>query len=89
MKLTEKATMWRLKRTQSTSIVLIFPFLTILLFLVIATLALGIIVYAFMMMNEKQMQIKKDLDRTKMLRYRANAGKKGGNIEHERSLENI
>ena len=81
--------MWRLKRTLSTSIVLIFPFLTILLFLVIATLALGIIVYAFMMMNEKQMQIKKDLDRTKMLRYRASAGKKGGNVEHERSLENI
>ena len=56
---------------------------------VIATLALGIIIYAFMIMNEKTMQIKKDLDRTKMLRYRANAGKKGGNVEHERRLENI
>jgi hypothetical protein len=52
-------------------------------------MALGMILYAFMMMNEKQMQIKRDLDRTKMLKYRANAGKKGGNIEHERSLENI
>jgi len=66
-----------------------FSLLDNLALLVIATLALGIIVYAFMMMNEKQMQIKKDLDRTKMLRYRANAGKKGGNVEHERSLENI
>lgn len=58
-------------------------------FYIIASMALGMIVYAFMMMNEKQMQIKKDLDRTKMLRYRANAGKKGGNIEHERRLENV
>ena len=60
-----------------------------LFFIVIASMALGMIVYAFMMMNEKQMQIKRDLDRTKMLRYRANAGKKGGNVEHERRLENI
>lgn len=35
------------------------------------------------------MAIKRDLDRTKMLRYRANAGKKGGNVEYERKLENI
>ena len=60
-----------------------------LIIIVIASMALGIIVYAFMMMNEKQMQIKRDLDRTKMLRYRANAGKKGGNVEHERRLENV
>lgn len=52
-------------------------------------MALGIILYAFMMMNEKQMAIKRDLDRTKMLRYRANAGKKGGNIEYERKLESV
>ena len=52
-------------------------------------MALGMIVYAFMMMNEKQMEIKRNLDRTKMLRYRANAGKQGGNIEHERRLDNI
>jgi len=65
----------------------IFPFN--LFIIVIASMALGMILYAFMMMNEKQMQIKRDLDRTKMLKYRANAGKKGGNIEHERSLENI
>ncbi len=37
-------------------------------FYMIASLSLGIIVYAFMMMNEKQMQIKRDIDRTKMLR---------------------
>ena len=67
-------------------ILILFPYLFVI---VIASMALGMIVYAFMMMNEKQMQIKKDLDRTKMLRYRANAGKKGGNIEHERRLENV
>ena len=42
-----------------------------------------------MMVNEKQMQIKKDLDRTKMLRYRANAGRSGGSIEMDRRVDNI
>ena len=52
-------------------------------------LSLGLIGYAFVMMNEKTMRIKRDLDRTKMLRHKANAGKKGGNIEMERKIDNI
>ena len=58
-------------------------------FYMIAGLSLGVILYAFMMVNEKQMQIKRDLDRTKMLRHKANAGKMGGNKEMERKVENI
>ena len=57
--------------------------------LVITMLSLGIIGYVFMMMNEKQMQIKKDLDRTKMLKYKANSGKTGGNKTMDRASENI
>jgi hypothetical protein len=44
--------------------------------------------YGFVMMNEKQMQIKRNLDRTKLLRHRANAGTKGGGIAVERAREN-
>ena len=58
-------------------------------FYMIASLSLGIIVYAFMMMTEKQMQIKRDIDRTKMLRQKANAGRLGGAIEMDRKVENI
>jgi len=58
-------------------------------FYMIASLSLGIIVYAFMMMTEKQMQIKRDIDRTKMLRQKANTGKLGGAIEMDRKVENI
>ncbi len=58
-------------------------------FYAIASLSLGIIIYAFMMMTEKQMQIKRDIDRTKMLRIKANAGKVGGSIENDRKVENI
>ena len=58
-------------------------------FYMIAALSLGVILYAFMMVNEKQMQIKRNLDRTKMLRHKANAGKLGGNKEMERKVENI
>jgi hypothetical protein len=58
-------------------------------FYMIASLSLGIIVYVFMMMTEKQMQIKRDIDRTKMLRLKANTGKAGGGIEIDRKVENI
>jgi hypothetical protein len=57
--------------------------------LVIASLSLGIIIYVFMMANEKQMQIKKNLDRTKMLRHKANSGKSGGNKKIDRDIEDI
>jgi hypothetical protein len=56
---------------------------------VISTLALGIIVYAFMMVNEKTMQIKKDLDRTKLLRNKAMTGKQGGSKVMDRAVDNI
>lgn len=53
------------------------------------TLSLGLILYAFVMMNEKQMAIKRNIDRTRMLRHKANAGTKGGAIEGERKRENL
>jgi len=42
--------------------------------------------YAFLMVNEKQMRIKEDLERSKTLRTKAAAGRKGANIEAERDL---
>ena len=42
-----------------------------------------------MMVNEKTMQIKKDLDRTKLLRHKANQGKMGGNKTIDRAVDNI
>jgi hypothetical protein len=35
------------------------------------------------------MQIKRDIDRTKLLKIKANAGKQGGNLESERKRENL
>jgi hypothetical protein len=46
----------------------------------IALLSLGVIVYVFFMVNEKQMKIKHDIERTRQLRIRGNEGKKGGNV---------
>ena len=57
--------------------------------IVIATLSLGIIGYMFLMVNERQMQMQKDIDRTRMLRLKASAGKKGGNILQERGREDL
>jgi len=50
----------------------------------IATLTLGTLFYAFLMMNEKQMRIKESLERSKTLRTKASAGRKGANIVAER-----
>ena len=53
----------------------------------IALLTLGTIFYTFLMINEKQMRIKQDLDHTKVLRTKASAGKfKGAGILEERKL---
>lgn len=57
-------------------------------FYTITLLALGITFYTFLMVNEKQMRIKTDLERTKMLRIKANAGRKGANVVAERELTN-
>ena len=76
----------KLKRTPFTSMVT-FP--TLIFEIVIALIALGVIGYAFLMMNEKQMKIKQDIDRTRLLRIRANEGRKGMNLLPERKRENI
>jgi len=52
-------------------------------------MSLGIIAYAFYMMNEKQMIIKQEIDRTKMLKIKANEGRKGGNVLLERKREDL
>jgi hypothetical protein len=57
-------------------------------FYTITLLALGITFYTFLMVNEKQMRIKTTLERTKMLRTKANAGSKGASIVSERELAN-
>jgi hypothetical protein len=41
------------------------------------------------MVNEKQMQVKHSIERTRSLRIKANEGKKGGNVLPERERENI
>jgi hypothetical protein len=83
---TVKATMWRSRKTLSTSIVT--PSY-VDCYLVIAVLALSIIVYVFLIVNEKQMQIAHDIDRTRMLRKKASEGKAGGNVLHARERESL
>jgi len=53
-------------------------------FYTIAMLTLGITFYTFIMVNEKQMRIKEDLERTRTLKYKAGAGRKGANVLAER-----
>ena len=55
-------------------------------FYTIASLTLGMLFYAFLMANEKQMRIKEELERTKTLRTKASAGRKGANLEPEREI---
>ena len=45
--------------------------------------------YAFLMVNEKQMRIKEELERNKTLRTKAAAGRKGANVQAERDLEDM
>ena len=53
-------------------------------FYTISFLTLGMLFYAFLMVNEKQMRIKESLERSKTLRTKASAGRKGANIVAER-----
>ena len=53
-------------------------------FYTIAMLTLGITFYTFIMVNEKQMRIKEDLERSRTLKYKAGAGRKGANVLAER-----
>lgn len=55
-------------------------------FYTIAMLTFSIVFYTFLMMNEKQMRIKEDLERNKTLKTKANAGRTGANILAERDL---
>lgn len=57
--------------------------------LVIAMLSFSLIAYAFLIVNEKQMKITEEIDRTKMLRIRANEGKKGMSTLAERNRESL
>ena len=58
-------------------------------FYTIASLTLGIIFYAFLMVNEKQMRIKEQIERTKTLRLKATQGGKGANLAAERDREDM
>ena len=42
--------------------------------------------YAFLMVNEKQMRIKEEMERSATLRTKASFGRKGANIIAERDL---
>lgn len=58
-------------------------------FYTIASITLGILFYAFLMANEKQMRIKEQIERSKTLRTKASAGRKGANLSAERDLEDM
>jgi len=45
--------------------------------------------YTFLMVNEKQMRIKEEIERSKTLRSKASAGRKGANVIPERDLDNM
>ena len=52
----------------------------------ISLLTFGIVFYTFLMVNEKEMRIKEDIERTKTLNFKATAGRKGANILDERDM---
>ena len=56
-------------------------------FYTIAGLTLGMLFYAFLMANEKQMRIKTDLERSKTLRTKSTTGRKGANLFGERDIK--
>ena len=58
-------------------------------FYTISFLTLGMLFYAFLMVNEKQMRIKEEMERSKTLRAKAMAGRKGANIIAERDLDDM
>ena len=58
-------------------------------FYTIAFLSLSMIAYAFVMVNEKQMRIKSDIERTKSLRFKAAIGKEGLNKLAERNKDKL
>mmetsp|Transcript_10947 Transcript_10947/g.18309 ORF Transcript_10947/g.18309 Transcript_10947/m.18309 type:complete len:127 (-) Transcript_10947:47-427(-) len=60
-----------------------------LYFYSIALITFSIIVYAFLLANDKQMRIRRDIERTRVLRRRAYAGKKGMESMKERERDSV
>jgi hypothetical protein len=52
-------------------------------------LSVGILFYTFLMVNEKQMRIKQDLERNATLRTKASFPKSGGDLKGERDREKM
>jgi len=55
----------------------------------IALLTFGLIGYAFYVVNEKSMQIKYDIQRTRVLKTKASGGTAGASILKDRQKENL
>ena len=64
-KQTGKGILWKLRKTLYTFMVYNLIIVCINFILVIALLSLGVISYVFFMVNEKQMKIKHDIERTR------------------------
>ncbi len=60
-----------------------------LYFYTIATLSLGIVFYAFLVMNDQSMRIKRDIEKTKSLKYKMNRGRDGLSRTVERESEHL
>jgi len=58
-------------------------------FYTIATISLSLIFYTFLLLNDKQMRIKTEIERTKTLRYKAHRGKDGLSKTVERQKDDI
>ena len=58
-------------------------------FYTIACISLSIIMYTFLMMNDKQMRIKQEIERTNTLKYKANRGRDGLSTIVERKKDDL
>jgi len=60
-----------------------------LYFYTIAVISLSIVFYTFIMVNEKQMRIKSDIERTRTLKFRGSQGKDGLGKVAERNRDKL
>ena len=58
-------------------------------FYTIACISLSIIFYTFLIMNEQQMRVKQDIERTKTLRFKGTRGREGLSTTVERKRDDI
>jgi hypothetical protein len=58
-------------------------------FYTIALLSLSIVFYTFLLVNDKQMRIKQDIERTRTLRFKANRGREGMGKLAERNKDDM